>query len=86
MFKYLNGGFDVELKDFVKIASGPARNSTDTLKRYPVHRHRTSLFRDSLFNRIVIISSNLPAHMRKSSSFISFKSRRNEYYFNNLAS
>ena len=50
MFKYLNGSFDVELKDFVKIASGRTRNSTDTLKLYPVHRHRsdrTSLFRDS---------------------------------------
>ena len=81
MFKYLNGGFDVELKDFVKIASGQTRNSTDTLKLYPVHRHRTSLFRDSFFNRIVIIWKNLTVHIRKSSSFISFKSRLKEYYF-----
>ena len=40
MFKYLNGGFDIEVKDFVKIASGRTRNSTDTLKLYPVHRQR----------------------------------------------
>ena len=82
MLKYLNGGFDVELKDFVKIASSRIRNSTDTLKLYPVHRHRTSLFRDSFFNRIVIIWNNLPVHRRKSSCFISFKYRLNEYYFN----
>ena len=44
MFKYLNGGFDVALKDFV---SDRTRNSTYTLKLYPVHRHRTPLFRDS---------------------------------------
>ena len=47
MPKYLNGGFDVKLKDFVKIASGQTRNSTDTLMLYPVHQYRTSLFRDS---------------------------------------
>ena len=86
MFKYSNGGFDVELKDFVKIASGRTINSTDTLKLYPVHRHRTSLCRDSLFNRIVITWNNLPVHMRKSSSFISFKSRLNDYCFNKLLS
>ena len=61
-------------------------NSTDTLKLYPVHRHWTSLCRDSLFNRIVIIWNNLPVHMRKSSSFISFKSRLNDYCFNKLLS
>ena len=86
MFKYSNGGFDVELKDFVKIASGRTINSTDTLKLYPVHRHRTSLCRDSLFNRIVNMWNNLPVHMRKSSSFISFKSRLNDYCFNKLLS
>ena len=50
------------------------------------HRHRTSLFRDSYFNRIVIIWNNLPFQIRNSASFISFKSRLNEYYFNNLLS
>ena len=86
MFKYLNGCFDVDLKDFVKIHIGRTRNSADTLKLYPVHRHRTSLFRDSYFNRIVIIWNNLPFQIRNSTSFISFKSRLNEYYFDKLLS
>ena len=76
----------MDLKDFVKINIGRTRNSTETLKLYPVHRHRTSLFRDSYFNRIVIIWNNLPFKICKSGSFISFKSRLNEHYFNKLFS
>ena len=51
------GVFDVDLKDFVRIACGRTRNSVDAFKLYPVHRRRTSLFRDSFFNRIVIIGT-----------------------------
>ena len=76
----------MDLQDFVKITIGLTRNCTGTLKLHPVHRDRTSLFIDSYFNRIVIIWNNLPFQIRKSASFISFKSLLNEYCFNKLLS
>ena len=39
MFKYLNGSFDVDLKDFVKIIIGRTRNFTDTLEFIDIGPH-----------------------------------------------
>ena len=45
------------------------------------HRLRTSLFRDSFYNRVVKLWNNLPIEIRKSSSISAFKSRLYKHYF-----
>ena len=43
-------------------------------------RFRTSLFRDSYFNRIVLLWNNLPITTRQSSSFNVFKEKLYTYF------
>ena len=47
---------------------------------------RTSLFRDSFFNRIVPLWNNLPVLIRQSPTFLSFKTNLYKYYFCKLNS
>ena len=81
VYKYMSGSFNVQLEDYIQVSSGRTRSSTDSLNLYPVHRLRTSLFRDSFFNRVVKLWNNLPLEIRKSSSISAFKSRLYKHYF-----
>ena len=81
VYKYMSGSFNVQLEDYIQVSSGRTRSSTDSLNLYPVHRLRTSLFRDSFFNCVVKLWNNLPLEIRKSSSISAFKSRLYKHYF-----
>jgi hypothetical protein len=65
VYKYMSGSFNVQLEDYIQVSSGRTRSSTDSLSLYPVHRLRTSLFRDSFFNRVVKLWNNLPLEILK---------------------
>ena len=47
-------------------------------------RFRTSLFRDSYFNRIVLIWNNLPLVIRQCQSYSTFKAKLYKYYYDKL--
>ena len=83
-FKCIKSLINVQLDDYIQISSGRTRNSSDSLYLYPVHRYRTSLFRDSFFNRIVPLWNSLPPLIRKSTTFNSFKTLLYKHYFDKL--
>ena len=64
------------------IASGCTRSSSQ-LNLWP-QRFRTSLFRDSYFNRIVLIWNNLPLVIRQCQSYSTFKAKLYKYYYDKL--
>jgi hypothetical protein len=77
----MSGSFNVQLEDYIQVSSARTRSSTDSLNLYPVNRLRTSLFRDSFFNRVVKLWNNRPLEIRKSPSISAFKSRLYKHYF-----
>jgi hypothetical protein len=83
-FKCINGLLNVQFDKYIQISSGKTRNSSDNVNLYPVHRYRTSLFRDSFFNRIVQLWNSLPLQICKSPTFNSFKTSLYKHYFNKL--
>ena len=80
----MNSLINVQLDEYIQISSGRTRSSSDSLNLYPVHRYRTSLFRDSFFNRIVLLWNSLSLLIRKSHTFNSLKTLLYKHYFNKL--
>ena len=73
-FKCKHGLFDLDISSFVTFSSNSSshtRSSSDNLLH--VNHCRTSLFRNSFFNRIVFLWNNLSPTIRNSSSVSSFK-------------
>ena len=73
-FRCINGLLNVQFDKYIQISSGRTRSSSENLNLYPIHRYRTSLFRDSFFNRIVKLWN----------SFNSFKTNLYKHYFSKL--
>ena len=83
-FRCINGLLNVQFDKYIQISSGRTRSSGENLNLYPIHRYRTSLFRDSFFNRIVKLWNSLPLQTRKSLTFNSFKTNLYKHYFSKL--
>ena len=83
-FRCINGLLNVQFDKYIQIFSGRTRSSSENSNLYPIHRYRTSLFRDSFFNRIVKLWNSLPLQTRKSPTFNSFKTNLYEHYFSKL--
>ena len=80
-FKCKHGLFDLDISSFVTFSSNSSshtRSSSDNLLH--VNHCRTSLFRNSFFNRIVYLWNNLSPTIRNSSSVSSFKNRLSVHY------
>ena len=80
-FKCKHGLFDLDISSFVTFSSNSSshtRSSSDNLLH--VNHCRTSLFRNSFFNRIVFLWNNLSPTIRNSSSISSFKNRLTVHY------
>ena len=82
IFKCITGVYNIPLGNFVSFASGRTRSSSQ-LNLCP-QRFRTSLFRDSYFNRIVLIWNNLPLVIRQCQSYSTFKAKLYKYYYDKL--
>ena len=78
------GSYNIQLSRYVCFSSGCTRSSASNLNLRPTYRFRTSLFRDSFFNRIALLWNNLPLVIRQSATFVSFKTKLYELYFNKL--
>ena len=83
-FRCINGLLNVQFDKYIQISSGRTRSSSENLNLYPIHRYRTSLFRDFFFNRIVKLWNSLPLQTRKSPTFNSFKTNLYKHYFSKL--
>ena len=83
-FKCINGSYNIQLSRYARFSSGRTRSSASNLNLRPTYRFRTSLFRDSFFNRIALLWNNLPLVIRQSATFASFKTKLYEFYFNKL--
>ena len=85
MYKCFNGLLDFSHDNYISLASGRTRSTASNLNLRP-QRFRTSLFRDSYFNRIVPLWNNLPISIRQSPNVLSFKKKLNVLYFEKLES
>ena len=68
----------------IQISNGITRNTSENLNLFPILHYRTSLFRDSFFNRIVKLWNSLPLQTPKSPTFNSFKTNLYKHYFSEL--
>ena len=86
-FKCKQGLYDLDISSFVTFSSNRSsrtRSSKDNLLQ--VNPCKTSLFRNSFFNRIVFLWNNLSPIIRNSSSVSSFKFQLHSHYFSQLDS
>ena len=83
-YKGLHGAYNFPLNNFISFATGNTRSATNLNLRPKCFR--TSLFRDSFFNRIVPLWNNLPVLIRQSPTFLSFKTNLYKYYLCKLNS
>ena len=80
-FKCKQGLYDLDISSFVTFSSNRSsrtRSSKDNLLQ--VNPCKTSLFRNSFFNRIVFLWNNLSPIIRNSSSVSSFKFQLHSHY------
>ena len=84
--KSLHGAYNFPLNNFISFATGNTRSATNLNLR--PKSFRTSLFRDSFFDRIVPLWNNLSVLIRQSPIFLSFKTNLPvyKYYFCKLNS
>ena len=66
-FRCINGLLNVQFDKYIQISSGRTRSSSENLNLYPIHRYRTSLFRDS-DNRNVCALLQMPKTMHSNTS------------------
>ena len=76
MHKYYN----INVDEYTNIITGRTRNANNSNLR--PNRVRTSLFRDSFFNRIVPLWNNIPFDARETKPLSTFKDRLFNYLFN----
>ena len=82
MYKCLNNLVDFQYRNYISFCSGRTRRSAE-LDLRPLC-FRTTLFRNSYFNRIVLIWNHIPISIRQASSYASFKSQLKSFYFEKL--
>ena len=86
-FKWKQGLYDLDISSFVTFSSNRSsrtRSSKDNLLQ--VNPCKTSLFRNSFFNRIVFLWNNLSPIIRNSTSVSSFKLQLHSHYSSKLDS
>lgn len=86
-FKCLHGLFDFDISQFVTFSSNVvSRTRSNQQKMLKSNPCRTSLFRDSFFNRIVFLWNSLPLETRECSVFSTFKRKLHTHYVSKLDS
>ena len=83
LYKCIHGMYNVNTSSYFSYKAGCTRSAASLTLR-PIHSFRTSLFRDSFFNRKVILWNNLPIVARQLTTLSSFKTKLYEHYFNKL--
>jgi len=79
LYKCMNGHYNIDIDNYITLVSSRTRSAS----RYNLHpkNFRTSLFRDSYFNHIVILWNVLPVTIRTAQAISSFKNQLFKFYF-----
>ena len=77
-FKCHHGLYNLDISSFTRFASGRTRSASNL--NLLNNSSRTSLFRDSFFNRISNLWNSLPPNLRSTDSFFIFKKSLYNFY------
>ena len=83
-YKCMNGHYNININKYASLVSGRTRSASNYKLR--TNRFRTSLFRGSFFNRIVILWNVLLINIRKAEVLSTFKNLLNKFYIDKFIS
>lgn len=81
-YKCMNGYYNININSYISLVSSRTRSASKNNLR--PNQFRTSLFRDSFFNRIVTLWNALPVDIRTTQALSSFKNQLYKLYFDKL--